>query len=118
MDVATEQHRIILTEKSSGYVEPSQLILWQNYTQILEETNEFIWLSNHNGWAHLYLYDLHTGQVKNPITQDEWMVRKVVHVDTKNRLGLFFRVMAKNQKLIPTFVIYIARAWMVKRCNC
>lgn len=109
LDVATERHRIILTEKSLGYVEPSQLILWQNYTQILAETNEFIWLSDHNGWAHLYLYDLHTGQVKNPVTQGEWMVRKVVHVDTKNR-WVYFLGNGKEPEVDPYFrYLYRAR---------
>ncbi|WP_058517044.1 S9 family peptidase [Legionella parisiensis] len=109
LDITTEEHRIILTEKSSGYVEPSQLILWQNYTQVLEKTNEFIWLSNHNGWAHLYLYDLHTGQVKNPITQGEWMVRKVVHVDTKKR-WIYFLGNGKEANVDPYFrYLYRAR---------
>ncbi|KTC91159.1 DPP IV N-terminal domain-containing protein [Fluoribacter dumoffii] len=85
LDIAREQQRVILTEKSHTFVEPSQLILWENYTRILQDTNEFIWMSAHNGWPHLYLHDLQTGALKNPITKGEWTVRKVFHVDTANR---------------------------------
>ncbi|MBN9228916.1 MULTISPECIES: S9 family peptidase [Legionella] len=109
LDVATEQLRIILTEKSTGYVEPSQLILWQNYTHILEATNEFTWLSDQHGWAHLYLHDLQTGQVKNPVTQGAWMVRKVFHVDLINR-WIYFLGNGKEAGVDPYFrYLYRAR---------
>ncbi|MCW8470760.1 S9 family peptidase [Fluoribacter gormanii] len=104
----TQKQRVIFTEKSKGYVEPSQLILWQNYTRILEASNEFIWLSNHNGWAHLYLHDLQTGQIKNPITQGSWMVRKVLHVDTKDR-WIYFLANGKESDIDPYFR-YLYRA--------
>ncbi|VEB34596.1 Prolyl tripeptidyl peptidase precursor [Legionella cherrii] len=109
LDVATEQQRTILTEKSTGYVEPSQLILWQNYTRILEDSKEFVWLSTQNGWAHLYLHDLQTGQVKNPVTQGEWMVRKVFHVDSTNR-WIYFSGNGKEPGVDPYFrYLYRAR---------
>ncbi|QMT61550.1 S9 family peptidase [Legionella sp. PC997] len=88
-NVGSQKLRVIFTENAKEYVEPSQLILWQNYTRILEPSNEFIWLSTHQGWAHLYLHDLRTGEIKNPITQGTWTVRKVFHVDEKHRWVYF-----------------------------
>ena len=35
----------------------------------LEATHEAIWMSERDGWNHLYLYDTATGKVKNQITQ-------------------------------------------------
>ena len=51
----------------------------------LPETNELLWYSERSGWGHLYLYDLETGQLKNAITQGKWLVRDVVHYDSKRR---------------------------------
>lgn len=45
----------------------------------LPASNELIWYSERSGWAHLYLYDLDSGQLKNPITQGDWLVRGVLH---------------------------------------
>lgn len=51
----------------------------------LPETNELLWFSERTGWAHLYLYDLDTGELKNVVTQGEWLVRDVIHVDLARR---------------------------------
>lgn len=50
-----------------------------------EQAGEVIWWSQREGWGHLYLYDLHTGQLKNRITEGAWLVRDVIRVDTENR---------------------------------
>jgi dipeptidyl aminopeptidase/acylaminoacyl peptidase len=46
---------------------------------------EVIWMSERDGWNHLYLYDARTGRVKNQITRGEWVVRRVVKVDDDKR---------------------------------
>src|SRR5207253_1357691 len=48
-------------------------------------TNEALWMSERDGWNHLYLYDTSTGKVKNQITRGEWVVRKVDRVDPDKR---------------------------------
>ncbi|HYF68294.1 MAG TPA: DPP IV N-terminal domain-containing protein [Ohtaekwangia sp.] len=50
---------------------------------------EVIWASERSGWNHLYLYDLETGSVKNPITSGSWVVRDVIKVDEKKRRIIF-----------------------------
>jgi len=52
---------------------------------ILKESNEFIWYSEKSNWGHLYLYDLKTGELKNPITQGDWAVLQLHHIDQENR---------------------------------
>jgi dipeptidyl-peptidase 4 len=52
---------------------------------VLPKTNEFIWWSERSGWGHLYLYDLNTGELKNTITQGDWLVRSVLHIDEARR---------------------------------
>ncbi|HXB08704.1 MAG TPA: DPP IV N-terminal domain-containing protein, partial [Puia sp.] len=51
----------------------------------LARTNEIIWYSERDNWGHLYLYDAATGKLKNPITQGDWLVSRVVRVDEKKR---------------------------------
>ena len=62
----------------------------KQFQRMLEDTGELIWMSERDGWNHLYLYDALTGRVKNQITKGEWIVRGVDRVDEKAR-QIFFR---------------------------
>lgn len=53
----------------------------KQYLNHREETDEYLWMSERDGWNHLYRYDGKTGQVKNQITRGEWVVRSVEEVD-------------------------------------
>ena len=52
--------------------------------------NEAIWMSERDGWNHLYLIDTLTGKVKNQITKGAWIVRDVERVDEAKR-QIWFR---------------------------
>lgn len=60
------------------------------YLNILEDSGEIIWMSERDGWNHLYLYDIQSGKVKKQITKGDWVVRSVDFVDTTNRHIWFF----------------------------
>jgi len=75
--------------------------------QYLEETNEIIWMSERDGWNHLYLIDAKTGSVKNPITNGPWVVRGVDRVDTQKR-KLWFRAGGIHPSQDP-YYIHVAR---------
>ncbi|MDE2678192.1 MAG: prolyl oligopeptidase family serine peptidase [Gemmatimonadota bacterium] len=51
----------------------------------IDDGREVIWMSERDGWNHLYLYDGVTGEVKNRITKGEWVVRAVDSVDVAGR---------------------------------
>lgn len=70
--------------------------------RFLPETNEWIWYTEREGWGHLYLYDLNTGEMKNRITQGEWAVWEVLHVDQENR-RLYFTAGSKEPGRDPYF---------------
>ena len=53
---------------------------------ILDGSDEFVWLSYRDGWHHLFLHDLTSGAVKRRLTVGDWLVRELLHVDTKNRV--------------------------------
>ena len=62
----------------------------KRFTHWLEASGELIWMSERDGWNHLYLYDTATGRVKNQITRGEWVVRGVERVDVERR-RIWFR---------------------------
>lgn len=51
----------------------------------LPETGELLWFSERSGWAHLYLYNLETGELKNPVTEGKWLVRDLVSYNPERR---------------------------------
>jgi dipeptidyl aminopeptidase/acylaminoacyl peptidase len=51
----------------------------------VNDGKEIVWMSERDGWNHLYLYDGVTGKVKNQITKGEWVVRGVSKVDDERR---------------------------------
>jgi len=55
----------------------------------LNDGREVIWMSERDGWNHLYLIDGATGRVKNQITRGEWVVRGVDKVDERNHRVYF-----------------------------
>lgn len=57
----------------------------KRYLNYLAESGEVIWMSERDGWNHLYLIDAATGEVKNQITAGEWVVRGVERVDEAKR---------------------------------
>jgi len=54
------------------------------------DTRELVWMSERDGWNHLWLYDTATGRVKNQITRGAWVVRGVDKVDEQKR-QIWFR---------------------------
>lgn len=69
----------------------------------VDDGREVIWMSERDGWKHLYLYDGATGQVKNQITRGEWVVRAVDSVDVANR-EIWFRAGGMKEGQDPYFV--------------
>lgn len=77
----TGEVRIVVEETASTFIHYSGKS-WRHW---LHESGELIWMSERDGWCHLYLYDAAKGTVKHQITQGAWPVREVLHVDEKQR---------------------------------
>jgi dipeptidyl aminopeptidase/acylaminoacyl peptidase len=86
-------YRIITVDATTGAASApieetaKTFIDWTNkiYFHPIDSTGEAIWMSERDGWNHLYLYDLNTGHVKNQITRGDWVVRAVTRVDDVKR---------------------------------
>ena len=85
--------RVLAVDAQSGAVKPiideeSQTFVDYSgkfFCEYLDDTGEIIWMSERDGWNHLYLYDAKTGAVKNQITKGHWVVRSVDLVDRTDR---------------------------------
>jgi dipeptidyl aminopeptidase/acylaminoacyl peptidase len=86
VNAATGEARIIIDEQSETFIDYEG----KYFCHHLDETNEIIWMSERDGWNHLYLYDAETGQVKNQITKGEWVVRSIERIDEAKK-QIWFR---------------------------
>lgn len=100
VDAKTAHPKVLLTERSSTFIDQ-----WGAFYQSLQSADKgFIWLSERDGWAHLYRYD-QNGQLKNQITQGNWRVREVIDVDEKTQ-QLWFAASGMDPQQDPYFVHY------------
>jgi hypothetical protein len=84
-DTQTAAVKCLFEESSDTYLELGLEFERPSMLTMLPDTNELIWYSERSGWAHLYLYDLVTGELKNAITSGDWRVRDIVHLDKEKR---------------------------------
>jgi len=96
LDTDTGSTKIVFEEKSAAFVRLRHEFGDLPHFLPLPETNELIWFSERSGWAHLYLYDLNTGQLKHQITGDvssdnkepnsgQWLIRDLLHFNPATR---------------------------------
>ena len=70
---------------------------------MLWATNEVIWYSQRDDWAHLYLYDLATGTLKNRITTGEGPVTQIMRRWTRRRARCGSSAMGREKGQDPYF---------------
>ncbi|MFT3883131.1 MAG: DPP IV N-terminal domain-containing protein [Gemmatales bacterium] len=81
VDADTGHVNTIIDEQSKTFIEYNgKFFLHQ-----VENKPEAIWMSERDGWNHLYLYDTKRGEVKKQLTQGPWVVRKVIKADDARR---------------------------------
>jgi dipeptidyl-peptidase 4 len=85
LDTYTGATRVLFEETSTTHL--SLMLNADEYPTFLPlpDSQELIWFSQRTGWAHLYLYNLETGELKHPLTTGEWVVRDIMHIDTDRR---------------------------------
>ena len=93
--------RAIIDERSETFINYSGNLFYQ----MQDDTGEIIWMSERDGWNHLYLYDARAGKVKNQITKGQWVVRGVDQVDTEKR-QIWFRAGGLREGQDPYYIHY------------
>jgi dipeptidyl aminopeptidase/acylaminoacyl peptidase len=88
--------RVVVEETSKTFIHYSGKS-WRHW---LHSSGELIWMSERDGWCHLWLYDLKTGKPKHPITKGAWPVREVLHID-ESRREIWFLASGLREKEDP-----------------
>ena len=86
----TGKVRALVNEQSDTFVSYYGKV----YRHDVNDGKEIIWMSERDGWNHLYLYDGISGKVKNQITKGNWVVRRgrreaMIQVDDEKRQIIF-----------------------------
>lgn len=100
VDANTGESMELIDEKSDTFIDYRRI-----YWNFLEDTDEVIWLSERDGWAHIYIYDYNTGKVKKQLTGGEWRVRDIINVDPEKR-EIIFRGMGMDKGEDPYYLKY------------
>jgi dipeptidyl aminopeptidase/acylaminoacyl peptidase len=85
IDTRTGDRRDVVVLDEGPLYEPNQFIYSLPLARVLPETGEAVLFSQRDGWGHLYLYDLATGECTNRISDGEIVVRDVLHLDPERR---------------------------------
>ena len=101
VDAETGQTRAVISEEPETFFNYSN----KRFRHDIDDGREIIWMSERDGWNHLYMLDGETGQVKHQITEGDWPVRGVDSVDVDNR-RIWFRASGLNPEQDPYFVHY------------
>ena len=94
--------RVLFEETADTFIKLSHSIMERPVFLPLPESDELIWFSERSGWAHLYLYDLNSGQLKHALTEGQWLVRKILHFDSKRR-ELLIQTAGRDNTISPYY---------------
>ena len=103
-DINSGRTLTLLEEKSfTGWLEPGRKPMFIS-------ENEFVWLSEENGFNHIYRYSARTG-IKKQLSAGDWDVNKIIHVDKK---FVYFTAYKENSTDLDFYRIDIDGAEMTK----
>lgn len=86
IDAATAAVTVVVEEKHGAFID------YVNALRIdhLPETGEALWMSERDGWRHVWLLDLDAGRIKRQVTRGPWVVRSIEKIDPASREIVFF----------------------------
>lgn len=85
-DVNTGGRRQVMTETSAnGWIDVFDFYAGiDNMMTFPEGSNEFFWISDRDGWQHVYRYD-YSGRVIGQVTRGPWSVTRIEGIDPASR---------------------------------
>ncbi len=97
--------RAVISEEPKTFFQYNAAPGGKKYRYDLNDGKEVIWMSERDGWNHLYLFDGATGAIKNQITKGNWVVRAVEKVDEATR-QIWFQASGMHAGKDPYFIHY------------
>ena len=98
IDAATGKVAAVVNEECKTFFDYAN----KTFLRYLDDSNRLIWMSERDGWNHLYFFDRATGNA-DPITKGQWAVRKVDRVDAEAK-EIWFQSVGFHPKQDPYHV--------------
>jgi len=84
-DVQSGGKRLVLSDTSSTWIDVYDFFSGvQDLMTFPEGMNEFFWISDRDGWQHVYRYD-YSGRLLGQVTRGNWSVIQIKGVDARAR---------------------------------
>jgi len=85
-DVRTGGRRLVFTQTSDTWIDVYDFYAGiQDMISFPSDRKEFFWISDRDGWQHVYRYD-YTGRLINQVTHGQWSVTRIEGIDPKAQL--------------------------------
>ena len=83
-DVRSGERRLVMEERSDAWIDVFDFFAdVQHYFYFPAGVREFFWISDRDGYNHLYRYS-YDGELLNQVTSGEWVVTRVEGIDAEN----------------------------------
>lgn len=83
-DISNGNRELIMEEQSEKWIDVFDFFAGINHLFFFpKDSEEFFWISDRNGWSHIYRYN-YDGEIKNQVTDGDWEVTYVHTVDYRN----------------------------------
>jgi dipeptidyl aminopeptidase/acylaminoacyl peptidase len=99
VDVTNGKTRNVIDEKTNTFIYEQRL-----YTRYLPDSHEIVWITEKDGWRHIYLVNDIICRQKL-VTKGNWVVRDIDSVDSKKR-EIWFTASGINPGEDPYFIHY------------
>ena len=82
-DVRSGERRLVMEERSDAWIDVFDFFAGvQHYFFFPEGLREFFWISDRDGFNHLYRYS-YDGELLNQVTDGEWVVTRLEGIDSE-----------------------------------
>ena len=82
-DVTNSQVDVMLTEKDDAWIDVQDTLFWQS------NRSQFVWLSERNGWRHIYLASVKDKSIKQ-VTSGDFDVMEILGMDDDSQWIYFY----------------------------
>ncbi|HET8649032.1 MAG TPA: S9 family peptidase [Gemmatimonadales bacterium] len=84
-DVTTGGRRLVMSQKSDTWIDIFDFYAGvQDMITFPAKSHEFFWISDRDGWQHIYRYD-YSGKLVNQVTSGKWSVTRVEGIDPAHK---------------------------------
>ena len=84
-DVRSGERRLVMEETTDTWIDVYDFFAGvDDYFYFPEGVREFFWISDRDGWNHLYRYS-YDGELLNQVTEGDWVVTRVEGIDADGR---------------------------------